>query len=92
MRDFVNKNHIHIYAFSVNGQPLPSFPNFIVPSEAILTRFFNNVQSVVYPSSFIVNVNTNKFIQLTTGYIAENQFESLYQSFMNNPQVHQAID
>ena len=92
LSEFANVNHVKVYAFSVDGKPLPSFSNFIYPSQKILNHFFGDIQSVVFPTVFLVNVNTNKFVKISTGYIAYNQFSSLFYSFLKNPSVHSMID
>ena len=68
----------YTYAFSLDNQG-------IAPD--IAATFFENPRSVTVPATFLINVNTRKFVRLTVGDVTSSQLQQSYLQSLNDPQV-----
>lgn len=77
----------YTYAFSLDNQGIPGFEVPIPSTPDIASTFFENPRSVTVPASFLINVNTRKFVRLTVGDVTSAQLQQSYLQSLNDPQV-----
>ena len=77
----------YTYAFSLDNQGIPGFEVPIPATPDIASTFFDNPRSVTVPASFLINVNTRKFVRLTVGDVSQAQLQQSYLNSLNDPLV-----
>lgn len=77
----------YTYAFSLDNQGISGFEVPIPTTPDIASTFFENPRSVTVPASFLINVNTRKFVRLTVGDVTQAQLQQSYSNSLNDPQV-----
>ena len=77
----------YTYAFSLDNQGIPGFEVPIPATPDIASTFFDNPRSVTVPASFLINVNTRKFVRLTVGDVSQAQLQQSYLHSLNDPLV-----
>ncbi|MCL1064302.1 type-F conjugative transfer system pilin assembly thiol-disulfide isomerase TrbB [Shewanella benthica] len=77
----------YTYAFSLDNKGIPGFEVPIPATPDIASTFFDNPRSVTVPASFLINVNTRKFVRLTVGDVSQAQLQQSYLNSLNDPLV-----
>jgi len=77
----------YTYAFSLDNHGIPGFEVPMPSTPDIASTFFANPRSVTVPASFLINVNTRKFVRLTVGDVTSAQLQQSYLQSLNDPQV-----
>ncbi|EHC04209.1 type-F conjugative transfer system pilin assembly thiol-disulfide isomerase TrbB [Shewanella sp. PP-He15 brown] len=77
----------YTYAFSLDNQGIAGFEVPIPSTPDIAATFFENPRSVTVPATFLINVNTRKFVRLTVGDVTSSQLQQSYLQSLNDPQV-----
>lgn len=75
------------YAFSLDNKGIPGFEVPIPSTPDIATTFFENPRSVIVPATFLINVNTRKFVRLSVGDVSHAQLQQSYLQSLNDPLV-----
>lgn len=82
---------MYIYAFSLDNQGIPGFEVPIPVTPDIAGTFFNNPRNVTVPASFLINVNSRKFVRLTVGDVTRAQLQQSYHHSLNDPRVMDSL-
>ncbi|WP_229381069.1 type-F conjugative transfer system pilin assembly thiol-disulfide isomerase TrbB [Shewanella psychropiezotolerans] len=77
----------YTYAFSLDNQGIPGFEVPIPITPDIASTFFEHPRDVTVPASFLINVNTRKFVRLTVGDVSQAQLQHSYLNSLNDPIV-----
>lgn len=77
----------YTYAFSLDNQGIPGFEVPIPATPDIASTFFDDPRNVTVPASFLINVNTRKFVRLTVGDVSQTQLQQSYRHSLNDPLV-----
>lgn len=75
------------YAFSLDNKGIPGFEVPIPPTPDIASTFFENPRNITVPATFLINVNTRKFVRLSVGDVSAAQLQQSYQQSLNDPLV-----
>ncbi len=75
-----------VYDFSFDGKPIPDFYTPIPATKDIMDAFFPENDAIA-PATFIINVNTGKYVRLTRGDVNYAQFKSSYKEVMATPSI-----
>ncbi|WP_154723963.1 conjugal transfer protein TraF [Vibrio cyclitrophicus] len=84
---------IPVYDFSLDARPIPDFPTPLPIDQEILARFFPATQQDKrVPATFLMNVNSIKFVRMTVGDVSVAQLNESFSNIMNDDYVLQAIE
>ena len=72
LADVSRELQLPVYPYSVDGHGLPDFPTPLMAHEAILQVFYRG-QPIIYPATFLVNLNNRAFVPLSIGAISREQ-------------------
>lgn len=87
LKQFAAQTGTYTYAFSLDNQGIAGFEVPIPSTPDIASMFFENPRSVTVPATFLINVNTRKFVRLTVGDVTTAQLQQSYLQSLNDPQV-----
>jgi len=88
---FTQKNDLFTYAFSLDGRGMPGYEVPIPASNDISTLFFSNPRSVTVPATFLINVNTQKFIKVSEGAVSERELQKTLNNILASPVAVEAM-
>lgn len=69
-------HHFHVYAFTLDGKGLPSYPQPI-PAVPTIRQTFFGPNPIETPSLFLVNVNTNNAMPVSQGEMSEQELNTV---------------
>ena len=79
------------YAFSMDGKGLMDFKHPMPATKEVIHHFFGTPH-FVYPATFFVNTETNKFTGLTYQNVDLSVLEARYEQLVTNPNMLQALN
>jgi type-F conjugative transfer system pilin assembly thiol-disulfide isomerase TrbB len=91
LKQFSAQTGTYTYAFSLDNQGISGFEVPIPSTPDIATTFFENPRSVTVPATFLINVNTRKFVRLTVGDVTSAQLQQSYIQSLNDPLVIESM-
>lgn len=91
LKQFERLNNIYTYDFSLDGNNLPAYPSPIPAKPEISQTFFTNPRSITVPATFLINVNTRKFVRVSIGDVSLQSLQQTYQNILNDPVVVEAM-
>ncbi len=83
--DFAKRYGFHVYAFSLDGGALPDFPDPLLATQAVISKFapyFPGGQ-IVRPAVFLVNTQNTQVIPVSVGEMPETDFASRVQQALS---------
>lgn len=84
---FAAKNNLTVYPFSADGRGIHTYQQPLIANQAVMTEFFPSQQNIVYPSLFLVNLDTRAHVPLSIGNVPFNVLETTYQAALNYPHL-----
>ena len=79
------------YAFSIDGKGLSGFEHPMPATKGVIDHFFHS-QNFVYPATFFVNTDTNKFTGLTYQNVPLSTLEQRYEQLVTSSEMLQALN
>ncbi|MGF1703513.1 conjugal transfer protein TraF [Photobacterium makurazakiensis] len=84
---------IPVYDFSIDGKPIPDFPRPMSVDQQIYGTFFPSRQETnAVPATFLINVNTVKFVRMTIGDVSYEQLNQSFNNILNDREVLLAME
>lgn len=84
---------IPVYDFSIDGRPIPDFPRPMAVDQQIYGTFFPIRQDAnAVPATFLINVNTVKFVRMTIGDVTYEQLNQSFISILNDREILLAME
>ncbi|WP_455292676.1 conjugal transfer protein TraF [Vibrio parahaemolyticus] len=80
MTQFEKTIGLPVYDFSFDGQPIPGYATPIPTTPDITNAFFGNIKNAITPATFLINVNTGKYVRLSEGSVS---YQALLGSYQN---------
>lgn len=87
LRQFTEQNNLMTYAFSLDNQPLPQYPVPIPATPDISQTFFENPRDITVPATFLINVNSRKFVKISIGNVTYTELASSVNGVLNDPEI-----
>ncbi|GEK15909.1 conjugal transfer protein TraF [Aliivibrio fischeri] len=84
---FAATTNLPVYAFSADGKGVHTYTQPLMANQDVLSKFFPNQESIVYPALFLVDVNTRAHIPLSIGNVPFNVLNQTYQAAMTYPHI-----
>lgn len=75
LASYSKAHHVHVFAYSIDGQGLPEYPHPLTATPTITHLFFGQSQSITVPSTFLVNTHTLDAWSIETGFESGGQFD-----------------
>lgn len=91
LKQFTDNHHLSTYAFTLDGQSLPQYPVPIPATPDISQMFFENPRSITVPATFLINVNTRKFVKVSIGDVSYAQLQQSVDGILSDPKVLEAM-
>ena len=79
------------YVFSIDGQPINEYPVPIPSTNEVSAMFFENPRSITVPATFLINVNSRKFVKVSIGDVSYAELEQSVNGILNDDEVLEAI-
>ena len=76
LKEWADQHHFHVYAFTLDGKGLPSFPHPIPAVSSIKQTFFGTAP-IETPSLFLVNVQTNNALPIAQGEMSRAELNAV---------------
>lgn len=84
--------HLPTYVFSLDNRPLPDYPVPIPATADISQRFFDNPRSITVPATFLINVNSRKFVKVSIGNVSYPALKASVDGLLSDPHVLDALE
>lgn len=91
IKNVTERQKLQTYAFSLDGQSIPHYPVPIPATPEISQMFFENPRSITVPATFLINVNSQKFVRVSIGDVTANQLETSVRRILSDPETLEAI-
>ncbi|MFS1904468.1 MULTISPECIES: type-F conjugative transfer system pilin assembly thiol-disulfide isomerase TrbB [Vibrio] len=91
LKNVTERQQLQTYAFSLDGQSIPHYPVPIPATPEISQMFFENPRSITVPATFLINVNSQKFVRVSIGDVTANQLETSVRRILSDPETLEAI-
>lgn len=84
---------VPVYDFSIDGRPIPDYPRPMGVDQQIYGTFFPSRQNAnAVPATFLINVNTVKFVRMTIGDVTYEQLTQSFTNILNDREVLLAME
>lgn len=80
MKQFEHTIQLPVYDFSFDGQPIPGYIAPIPTTPDITNAFFGDIKNAITPATFLINVNTGKYVRLSVGNVSYPALVGSYQT------------
>ena len=91
LKQFTEKNRLFTYAFSMDGQGMSGFEVPIPATREISEMFFSQPRSITVPATFLINVNSQKFVKVSIGAVSSNDLQTTFNNIMSDPETLEAL-
>lgn len=91
LTQFTQQNNLFTYAFSLDGKGIPNFDVPMPATPEISTLFFANPRSMTVPATFLINVNTQKFVKVSIGAVSGADLQTTFDNILADNQVMEAL-
>jgi len=91
LRRFTQNNNLFTYAFSLDGKGMPGYEVPMPATLDISALFFSHPQNVTVPATFLINVNTQKFVKVSIGAVSEAQLAQSVNNIFGDASVMAAL-
>lgn len=81
--DFTSTHKIKVYPYTIDGNGVSTFPNPLLATDEVKTKFYQSMQ-VVVPAVFIVNTETMEIIPIDVGEESATEFERDMNNFVQS--------
>ncbi|WP_425628595.1 type-F conjugative transfer system pilin assembly thiol-disulfide isomerase TrbB [Vibrio neptunius] len=88
---FTERKPLPTYVFSLDNRPLPDYPVPIPATPDIAQRFFENPRSITVPATFLINVNSRKFVKVSVGDVSYHELERSVQGILSDTALLEAM-
>ncbi|MEZ8862545.1 type-F conjugative transfer system pilin assembly thiol-disulfide isomerase TrbB [Vibrio sp. 10N.247.311.51] len=91
LKQFTQANSLPTYAFTLDGKSMGQFPVPIPATPEVSQLFFDNPRSITVPATFLINVNTRKFVRVSVGNVSYQQLEHSVNGILSDSEVLEAM-
>ncbi len=91
LKQFTEQNQMMTYAFSLDGQPIPQYPVPIPATPDISQTFFENPRDITVPATFLINVNSRKFVKVSIGDVSYSELANSVNGILNDALITTAM-
>ncbi|MEZ8082805.1 conjugal transfer protein TraF [Enterovibrio norvegicus] len=84
MMQFQKAIGLPVYDFSFDGKPIPGFQVPVPVTPDITNAFFGNIKNAVTPATFLININTGKYVRMSEGNVTYQSLLSTYKKIRND--------
>lgn len=88
---FTQNNQLQTYVFSLDNQPIPDYPVPIPATPEISQLFFENPRNITVPATFLINVNSRKFVKVSIGDVSYNELEHSINGILSDREILEAM-
>lgn len=91
LKQFTQNQTLTTYAFTLDGGSLPEYPVPIPATPDISQLFFDNPRNITVPATFLINVNTRKYVRISVGDVSYAQLNQSVQGVFSDPTTLQSM-
>lgn len=84
---FAATTSLPVYAFSADGKGIHTYSTPLMATPDIMSQFFPNQESIIYPALFLVNLNTRAHVPLSLGNVPFSALDTTYKAAMSYPHI-----
>ncbi|WP_414930329.1 type-F conjugative transfer system pilin assembly thiol-disulfide isomerase TrbB [Vibrio mimicus] len=88
---FTRVNALPTYAFTLDGKGLNTYPVPIPATPDISQRFFDNPRNITVPATFLINVNSGKYVRVSIGDVSYAELAQSVNGILNDPSVMETM-
>ncbi|PCD85511.1 type-F conjugative transfer system pilin assembly thiol-disulfide isomerase TrbB [Vibrio mediterranei] len=91
LKQFTQHQALTTYAFTLDGGSLPEYLVPIPATPDISQLFFDNPRNITVPATFLINVNTRKYVRISVGDVSYAQLNQSVQGVFSDPTTLQSM-
>ncbi|MFM2591311.1 type-F conjugative transfer system pilin assembly thiol-disulfide isomerase TrbB [Vibrio sp. TBV020] len=90
-KTFTQQKRLQTYVFSLDNQPLPEYPVPIPATPEISQLFFEKPRNITVPATFLINVNSRKFVRVSIGDVSYRELEQSVNGILSDESLLEAM-
>lgn len=88
---FTQREQLQTYVFSLDNQPIAQYPVPIPATPEISQLFFENPRNITVPATFLINVNSRKFVKVSIGDVTYDELEQSVKGILSDRALLEAM-
>ncbi|WP_394252853.1 type-F conjugative transfer system pilin assembly thiol-disulfide isomerase TrbB [Vibrio profundi] len=88
---FTQQAQLQTYVFSLDNRPIAQYPVPIPATPEISQRFFENPRNITVPATFLLNVNSQKFVKVSVGDVTYDELEQSVKGILSDKALLEAM-
>ncbi|KOO13736.1 type-F conjugative transfer system pilin assembly thiol-disulfide isomerase TrbB [Vibrio europaeus] len=89
---FAEQKQLQTYVFSLDNKPLQDYPVPIPATPEIAQQFFEEPRNITVPATFLINVNSRKFVKVSIGDVSYSELAQSVEGILSDQNVLKAIE
>jgi type-F conjugative transfer system pilin assembly thiol-disulfide isomerase TrbB len=90
-KTFAEREQLQTYVFSLDNRPIADYPVPIPATPEISQLFFENPKNITVPATFLINVNSRKFVKVSIGNVTYSELEQSVKGILSDRAVLEAM-
>lgn len=90
-KTFTQREQLQTYVFSLDNRPIAQYPVPIPATPEISQLFFENPRNITVPATFLINVNSRKFVKVSIGDVTYDELEQSVRGILSDRALLEAM-
>ncbi|GAB7225165.1 hypothetical protein VoSk93_43860 [Vibrio owensii] len=90
-KTFTQQAQLQTYVFSLDNRPIAQYPVPIPATPEISQLFFENPRNITVPATFLINVNSRKFVKVSIGDVTYDELEQSVKGILSDSALLEAM-
>lgn len=91
MQQFQQQTQLPLYEFSFDGKPIPGYHTPIPVMPDIARVFFTDAKNAITPATFLINVDSGKYVHLSRGNVPYQELMRSYQRIRADSAIMESL-
>ncbi|MCK6263819.1 type-F conjugative transfer system pilin assembly thiol-disulfide isomerase TrbB [Vibrio sp. ZSDE26] len=88
---FTQQAQLQTYVFSLDNRPIAQYPVPIPATLEIIQLFFESPRNITVPATFLLNVNSQKFVKVSVGDVTYDALEQSVKGILSDKALLEAM-
>ncbi|WP_394145653.1 type-F conjugative transfer system pilin assembly thiol-disulfide isomerase TrbB [Vibrio atypicus] len=90
-KTFTQREQLQTYVFSLDNRPITEYPVPIPATPEVSQLFFESPRYITVPATFLINVNSRKFVKVSIGDVTYDELEQSVRGILSDRTLLEAM-
>ncbi|MFM2607287.1 type-F conjugative transfer system pilin assembly thiol-disulfide isomerase TrbB [Vibrio chagasii] len=90
-KTFTQREQLQTYVFALDNKPIAQYPVPIPATPEISQLFFENPRNITVPATFLININSRKFVKVSIGDVTYEELEQSVKGILSDKAILEAM-